>query len=90
MRLYDKAMRHQFDAMKKITVTLDEDVAQWARMCAVEKRISVSRLIGELLKQKMLDEKVYGTAMRQYLCRPAKALKQPGAGYPQRSEMHDR
>jgi hypothetical protein len=76
--------------MKNVTITLHEDVARWARICAAEQETSVSRLIGELLKQKMLDEKAYGTAMQQYLCRPAKALKQPGAGYPRRDELHDR
>ena len=90
MGLYDKAVRHHFDAMKKITVTLDDDVAQWTRMCAVERGISVSRLIGLLLKQKMVDEWGYGTAMRQYLSRPRKVLRQTEAAYPQRSEQHDR
>lgn len=76
--------------MKNVTISLDEDVARWARIRAAEREISVSRLIGEMLKQRMSEEEAYGSAMRQYLSRSAKAPKQPGAGYPERSELHDR
>lgn len=36
-----------------MTVTLEEDVAQWARVEAARRDTSVSRLLGELLKEKM-------------------------------------
>lgn len=76
--------------MKNVTISLHEEVARWARIRAAEQETSVSRLIGELLKQKMLDDKAYGASMQQYLSRSAKALKRPGAGYPRREELHDR
>jgi len=34
-------------------VTLEEDVAQWARIEAARRDTSVSRLLGELLKERM-------------------------------------
>ena len=36
-----------------MTVTLEEDVAQWARIEAARRDTSVSRLLGELLKEQM-------------------------------------
>jgi hypothetical protein len=36
-----------------VTVTLEEDVARWARIEAARRDTSVSRLLGELLKERM-------------------------------------
>ena len=38
---------------RNVTVTLEEDVAQWARIEAARRDTSVSRLLGELLKERM-------------------------------------
>ena len=42
--------------MKNVTITLDEEVARWARIIAAEQNTSVSRLVGEMLREKMIDE----------------------------------
>jgi hypothetical protein len=39
--------------LRNVTVTLEEDVAQWARVEAARQDTSVSRLLGALLKQRM-------------------------------------
>jgi hypothetical protein len=39
--------------LRNVTVTLEEDVAQWARIEAARQDTSVSRLLGELLKEQM-------------------------------------
>lgn len=39
--------------LRNVTVTLEEDVAQWARIEAARRDTSVSRLLGELLKDRM-------------------------------------
>lgn len=39
--------------LRNVTVTLEEEVAQWARIEAARQDTSVSRLLGELLKQRM-------------------------------------
>lgn len=39
--------------LRNVTVTLQEDVAQWARIEAARRNTSVSRLLGELLKERM-------------------------------------
>jgi hypothetical protein len=39
--------------LRNVTVTLEEEVAQWARMEAARRDTSVSRLLGTLLKERM-------------------------------------
>ncbi len=76
--------------MKNVTITLDEEVARWARIRAAERNTSVSRLVGELLKEKMQEEEDYRLAMERYLSREPQMLKKPGTRYPQREELHER
>jgi hypothetical protein len=53
--------------MKNVTVTMDEGVAEWARMEAARRNTSVSRLIGEMLAEKMRHDDTYERAMRDAL-----------------------
>lgn len=76
--------------MKNVTITLDEEVARWARIQAAEQNTSVSRLVGEMLQEKMLAEKSYQMAMDQYLSQPPRKLKDPAAKYPTREELYGR
>ncbi len=76
--------------MKNVTITLDEEVARWARIRAAERNTSVSRLVGELLKEKMRQEEDYRLAMEQYLAQEPQVLKKPGRRYPKREELHER
>ena len=39
--------------LRNVTVTLEQDVAQWARIEAARRDTSVSRLLGELMKERM-------------------------------------
>jgi hypothetical protein len=39
--------------LRNVTVTLEEDVAQWARIEAARRDTSVSRLLGALLKERL-------------------------------------
>jgi plasmid stability protein len=75
--------------MKNVTVTLDEDVALWARVYAARHDTSVSQLLGELLRERMCREEGYDVAMQHFLSVPARGLKQ-GGGYPTREQIHDR
>jgi hypothetical protein len=76
--------------MKNITITVDEEVARWARVWAAEQNTSVSRLVGELLRQRMIEQKDYELAMRRYARRKAAGLKASSAEYPKRDELHAR
>ncbi len=75
--------------MKNVTVTLDESVARWARIWAARHDTSVSRLLGELLRERMLQEEGYEAAMQQYLAVAPRPLKKAGR-YPSRDETHER
>jgi len=55
--------------MKNVTVTMDDTVADWARMEAARRNTSVSRLIGEMLAEKMRHDDAYERAMQDWLSR---------------------
>jgi len=74
--------------LRNVTVTLEEDVAQWARIEAARRDTSVSRLLGELLKERRSAQNNYEQAMRRALRRKP-FLKSTGR-YLTRDEAHDR
>ncbi len=74
--------------LRNITVTLDEEVARWARVEAARKDTSVSRLLGGILKERMVEKDGYQRAMRRALARRA-FLKTDGR-YLTREEAHER
>jgi len=76
--------------MKNVTITLDEKVASWARIRAATMETSVSRFVGEMLKEKMLEEETYKTSMLQYLSQSPGLIKEPGTKYPGREKLHER
>ena len=53
--------------MKNVTITMEDSVAEWARMEAARRNTSVSRLVGELLAEKMRHDDTYERAMREAL-----------------------
>ena len=75
--------------MKNLTITVDDEVARWARVWAAERNTSVSRLVGELLRERMLEERGYEAAKSQYLSQKPVVLKKSGH-YPSREDLHDR
>jgi plasmid stability protein len=81
---------HYSCVMKNVTITLDEEVARWARIRAAKYNTSVSRLVGEMLREKMLEEKSYQVTMNQYLSQPPRMIKEPGTKYPTRAELYGR
>ena len=76
--------------MKNVTITLDEETAAWARVHAAQRGMSVSRMVGELLQQRMSEAREYDDAMRRYLARLPVKLKRAGERYAERELLHDR
>jgi hypothetical protein len=74
--------------LRNVTVTLEEDVARWARIEAARRDTSVSRLLGELLKERMSAQESYDLAMRRALER--KPFLHARGRYLTREEAHDR
>ena len=73
--------------MKNVTVTMEDSVADWARMEAARRNTSVSRLIGEMLAEKMRREDAYERAMREWLDRDIR-FSSDGRPYPTRDEIY--
>jgi hypothetical protein len=76
---------------RNVTITLEEDVARWARVKAAETDTSVSQLVGDMLKAKMEDDDAYADAMRDHfaMIKPVK-FEKPGGRFPTRDELYDR
>jgi len=74
--------------LRNVTVTLETEVARWARLEAARKDTSVSRLLGGILKERMLEEEGYARAMRRALAR--KPFLKTDGSYLSREEVHDR
>ena len=70
------------------TITVDEDVARWARIKAATEDNSVSKLVGEMLKERMRKEEGYGTAMKRYLATKPSVIST--RAYPKRAELYER
>lgn len=51
--------------MKNVTITVEESALEWARIEAAKRNSSVSRLVGEILSEKMRQEDAYAQAMRK-------------------------
>jgi hypothetical protein len=75
-------------ALRNVTITLDQSVARWARLEAAKKDSSVSRLLAEILGERMLEKDAYPRAMRRALAR--KPFLRTKAKSLSREETHDR
>jgi hypothetical protein len=75
--------------MKNVTISMDESVAEWARLEAARRNTSVSRLVGELLAEKMRHDDEYERAMNDWAARKRK-YKSDGSAYAKRAELYDR
>lgn len=74
--------------MKNVTITMEESVADWARMEAARRNTSVSRLVGELAAEKMRHDDAYERAMREVL--EFRSFGASDGHYLSRDEMYDR
>ena len=72
-----------------MTITVEDDVARWARVRAAEENTSVSQLVGRMLKEKMTGEDDYDRAMKAYFAIKPRRLSKDGK-LPRREELYDR
>jgi hypothetical protein len=73
---------------RNVTITVDDEVARWARIKAAEESTSVSRLLGGVLRQMMRQHQRFDSARREFQRLDA-AIISDGA-YPRREDLHDR
>ena len=76
--------------MKNITITLDEQTAEWARAEAVTKGLSLSRYVSDVLRKQLPKAQAYERAMNSFLSRQRTPLTDLGDKLPTREEIYDR
>jgi hypothetical protein len=76
--------------MRNVTITLEEEVARWVRIEAAKRETSVSRLVGEVLRELMRSEDSYEVARRQFFAVEPRPLGVGGEPLPQREDLYDR
>jgi hypothetical protein len=74
--------------LQNVTITVDDEVARWARIRAAEQNTSVSRLVGDLLREHMRRHQRFERARRQFQALRSRVIS--SAPYPTREELHDR
>lgn len=76
--------------MRNITITVDEETAHWARLEAARQDVSVSRLLRDLLRERVHEAAAYELAERDFLAQEPRQMRSRGQKYPAREELHDR
>lgn len=75
--------------MKNVTVSMDETVARWIRRAAADRETSVSRFVGDVLREKMAAEDQYARAMAEFMATEPTGGS-GGQPLPEREARHDR
>lgn len=73
--------------MKNVTITVEESVLEWARIEAAKRNTSVSRLVGEMLADKMRHDDAYQRAMHDWLADTTRIVSD-GSSYSSRNDVH--
>ena len=53
--------------MKNVTITVEDTALEWARIEAAKRNTSVSKLVGQMIVEKMRSNDAYAVAMREAL-----------------------
>ena len=75
--------------MKNVTITVEDHVLEWARVEAAKRNSSVSRMVGEMLAEKMRHDDAYERAYREWLA-DARRFQSDGKSYPTREQIYAR
>jgi hypothetical protein len=79
--------------MANVTITADDEVLQRARIEAARRNLSLSRFLGELLKEKFSEDDAYDRAMADFFARGPyldPPVREDGRRWPAREELYDR
>jgi hypothetical protein len=77
-------------ALQNITLTLDQPTAAWLRLQAAKLGVSVSRLMGDFIHERMGETQAYGEAMRQFLSVKPFQFRSVRGAQQIREEVHER
>lgn len=79
--------------MPNLTITADESTLRRLRIEAATRNLSVSRFVGELVKEKFAADDAYEQAMSDFFSRGPYIETHPredGRAWPSRDELYDR
>ena len=76
--------------MRNVTVSLDEETARWARIEAACHDMSLSRYVGQVLRERMTASDDFERARQSYFGRGSAPLGARDGSYPGRDEIHQR
>lgn len=76
--------------LDNVTVTVERGTLERARVAAARRNLSLSRFVGEVLRDHFGKEDAYEIAMRESLAEKPLDLKGPWKPYPRREELYDR
>ena len=74
--------------LRNVTITLEPELARWARVEAARMDTSVSRFLAAILRERMAAQDGYAVAMRRALAR--KPFLKTDGRYLSREEVHER
>ncbi len=74
--------------LRNITITVEDEVARWARKKAAEENTSVSRLVGQMLEREMRASDEYWRAFEDW--KKLKPMPIQAAKRMTREEAHER
>lgn len=84
---HTKFVQHEFrvilERMKNVTITVEDATLEWVRIEAARRNTSVSRLVGEMLTDKMQFDDAYARAQRDWLA-DTSSFSSGGQAYPGR------
>lgn len=69
--------------MKNVTITVEDSALEWVRIEAAKRNTSVSRLVGEMLTDKMQFDDAYARAQREWVA-DTSGFDSGGSSYPPR------
>ena len=73
--------------MKNVTITVEDTTLEWVRIEAAKRNTSVSRLVGEMLADKMRHDDAYQRAMHEWIA-DTSSFQSSGQPYPTREETY--
>jgi hypothetical protein len=74
--------------MKNVTITLDDDTLQWAKLAAAKAGMSLSRYVGEMLEGHLKEAQQYERAMQAWLDQKPYIPLESGGRLTMREEIH--
>ena len=72
--------------MKNVTITVEDATLEWVRIEAAKRNTSVSRLVGEMLTEKMQHDDAYARAFREWVA-DSSCFSSGGMPYPVRQAV---